>query len=642
MAHLKRCTILVGLTLGMIIAQPPPASAFSLFGYRLWGEEPDSDQIEVIDPLPYTASIRIDTDDNALEDRLEQASSLWTDRETPASGRAGLISMARGDYRRLLAALYAEGYYGGEISIRIDGREAADMTLAENIPTNAAVRISVDPGPVFIFRRTEIVNRPPFGDTRPRDAVDQPSTAGFVPGDIARAGAIGAASNLAIEQWRQLAHAKARETDREVIADHPVSRVDASVTIEPGAAARYGPLRVSGNERMDARFIAWMANLPEGDQFDPDDIRAAEDRLGRLGVFSSIRLEEAEEIGPDGRLPFTLIVDERKLRTFGFGATVSTIDGIGLSAYAMHRNLMGRAERLRLDFSVARIGDTRDATDLDYNLGLSFVRPGVITPDTDFSASVVARQLSLETYDERSVTGRVGLSHQFGGWLTGEAWLEVARARYDDDFGVRRFTTVAGIGNATYDRRDDRLEPTRGYLLSASLRPGYEFEYGNPSLRGTLEARGYYGFGEERRFVLAARAQVGSYLGASIEESPPDQLFFAGGGGSIRGYEFRSIGIETLNSDGEEITQGGKGLIEGSIEARARLWGNFGGVAFIDGGIVTEDASLSGADDLRLGVGIGLRYYTGIGPLRFDIATPIDPRSQDSDIAVYIGIGQAF
>src|SRR5690606_9149109 len=139
--------------------------------------------------------------------------------------------------------------------------------------------------------------------------------------------------------------------------------------------ARYGPLRVTGNERMDARFIAYMANLPEGERFDPDDIRAAEDRLGRLGVFSSIRLEEAEEIGPDGQLPFTLTVDERRLRTFGFGLTLSTLDGIGVSAYAMHRNLFGRAERLRFDFSVAGIGNTTDATDLDYNVGLSFTRP---------------------------------------------------------------------------------------------------------------------------------------------------------------------------------------------------------------------------------------------------------------------------
>jgi translocation and assembly module TamA len=87
---------------------------------------------------------------------------------------------------------------------------------------------------------------------------------------------------------------------------------------------------------------------------------------------------------------------------------------------------------------------------------------------------------------------------------------------------------------------------------------------------------------------------------------------------------------------------GGKGLVEGSAELRARLFGNFGGVVFLDGGVVTADSNLSGANDLRFGTGVGLRYYTGFGPLRFDVATPIDPRPEDSSVAVYIGIGQAF
>ena len=428
-----------------------------------------------------------------------------------------------------------------------------------------------------------------------------------------------------------------------MIAEHPTSRVDATITIDPGREAHYGPLRVTGQDRMDAGFIAYMASLPEGDSFDPDRIRAAEDRLGRLGVFSSIRLEEAEQIEPDGTLPFTLAVEERKRRTYGFGATYSSLDGFGASAYAMHRNLLGRAERLRLDTSVGRIGQTSDPADFDYSVALSFVRPGVINPDTNFGASVIAQQLEFDTYDERSVTGRIGLSRPAGRWLTGEAFLEVSKARYvDDAFGIRHFTTVAAVGRVQYDRRDNPLDATRGYYLAGDLRPSYEFDYEKTALRGTLEGRIYRAFGADRRFVLAGRAKVGSYYGASIAESPPDQLFFTGGGGSIRGYAYRSIGVEMELPDGETETVGGKGLVEGSLEARARLWGNFGGVAFVDAGIVTANTNFGGADDLRYGVGIGLRYYTGFGPLRFDLATPIDPRREDSTVAVYIGIGQAF
>jgi translocation and assembly module TamA len=642
MARLKRYGILLGLTIGTASTGLVPAEAFTLFGYRLWGEEEEDDRVDVIDPLPYTATINVHTGSDALERSIERASSLWTDRDTPASGTAGLISKARGDYRRILTALYAEGYYGGEISIRIGTREAADMTLAETIPPNVPIRIAVHPGPQFTFGRTEFINGPPFGETRAEDRVDTPASVGFVPGDIARSGAINQASTLAIEQWRQLSRAKARETGRDIVANHPATQLDVALTFDPGPRARYGPLRVSGNERMDAGFIAYMTDLPVGGDFDPDDIRAAEDRLGRLGVFSSIRLEEAEEIGPDGSLPFTLHVEERRLRTIGAGATYSTLDGLGISAYAMHRNLFGSAERLRFDLTVARIGETSDALDLDYNVALSFVKPGVITPDTNFGASIVALQAEYDTYDEQSVTARAGLSHEFGGWLTGEAWLEAKRARYEDDFGIRRFTTFGAVLNAQYDRRDSQLEPTEGYYLAANLRPTYEFYYGNPFLRGTLEGRGYLGFGEDRRFVLAGRALVGSFLGPSVKESPPDQLFFAGGGGSIRGYAYQSIGVETTDAEGRSITQGGKGIVEGSVEARARLWGNFGGVAFVDGGVVTQDSNLAGADDLRFGAGVGVRYYTRFGPLRVDVATPIDPRPQDDDIALYIGIGQAF
>jgi translocation and assembly module TamA len=319
-ARLQQYGILAGLALGVTCAGLLPASAFTLFGYRLWGSD-ETEQVDVIDPISYTATIRIDAPDEALRDRLQEASSLWVDRERPTSGRAGLITKARGDYRRLLAALYAEGYYGGEISILIGGRQAADMTLADDFPSGVPVVIDVRTGPLFTFRRTEIVNRPPFGSVREDDHVEPPSTVGFAPGEPARIGAVGAASALAVEQWRQLSRAKARETGRDVVADHPPRRVDATITIDPGAAARYGPVRVTGQDRMDAGFIAYMADLPTGEDFDPDDVRAAEDRLGRLGVFSSIRVEEAEAIGPAGSLHFTLTVEERRPRPIGFGGT---------------------------------------------------------------------------------------------------------------------------------------------------------------------------------------------------------------------------------------------------------------------------------------------------------------------------------
>ena len=166
-----------------------PAPAFELFGIHLWGEREADDAIEVIDPLPYTVTWRVAGGDGGLQRRLETASSLWIDRETPASGNAGLLAKARGDYRRLLAALYAEGYYGPAISIRAAGRRgrrrrASTPSFAAPVPVVDRRRRS---GPRFRFGRAAIVNAPPAAAFE-RDDIETPAAAGFAPG---RDGAVG-------------------------------------------------------------------------------------------------------------------------------------------------------------------------------------------------------------------------------------------------------------------------------------------------------------------------------------------------------------------------------------------------------------------------------------------------------------------
>ncbi len=216
------------------------------------------------------------------------------------------------------------------------------------------------------------------------------------------------------------------------------------------------------------------------------------------------------------------------------------------------------------------LGVTGDGGDFDYTAGVSFLRPGVINPNVDFLASLSGRRLDLDTYREQSITARVGLQRTFARFINGELSAYVTKARYEDFFGTRDFLMVGATARGDYDRRNDELDPTRGYYLLGEVTPFYEFEYGNAAARGTIEGRIYRAVDAEDRFVLAARAKVGSYVGPSDRESPPDQLFFAGGAGSIRGYAYRSIGVEIENADGKTGIVGGRSLVEGSGELRVR------------------------------------------------------------------------
>jgi translocation and assembly module TamA len=636
MGHTRRRTLLAAILLGSALPFAAPAPALELFGIRLWGGEEDEEVVEVIDPIRYEITFEVDTDREELQRVLRDASALWADRDAPAPGRAGLIAKARGDYRRLLAALYNAGHYGPEISITLAGREAAEVTLADPLPPELPVAVTIRPGPRFRFGVAEIVNAPPWTGKRHPGAVD------FEVGATARATRVGAASQLAVERWRQISHAKAQESARDLVADHTTNLLEARIFIDPGRAAVYGPVQVVGRSRVDDDFIAYMADLEPGSSFNSDELDAAQARLVRLGAFNLVQFEEGEEIAPDGTLPITIRVEDRLPRSFGIGASFGSPEGLAFEGFWLHRNLFGRAEQLRLDATIARIGTTKELDDLTYQAGVSFVRPGVIEPNTNLVTSLIGRQQDLDTYRERAITGRIGLARDFGSELSGEVALEATRSRVEDAFGVRHFLTVGPDVRLQYDRRDNLLNPTEGYFLLANARPFYEAEFGNFAARGTLEGRAYRALDLKGRFVLAGRARIGSYVGPGIEESPPDQLLFSGGGGSVRGYDFRSIGIEATLAEGETDVVGGRSLFELSTEIRTRFGENFGLVGFVDGGYVAEDSGFGGESELRFGAGLGIRYFTGLGPLRVDLATPIDRRPQDSQLALYIGIGQAF
>ncbi len=625
-----------------------PAQAFDLFGIHLWGKKKTSDA-GISDPKHYSVEVDMvgdrrnaDGSKADLKSVIEGASSLVADKDKPASGSAGLLAKARGDYHRILSALYGEARYGGTISIKVDGREANDIPPDAEIPDNAKIAITVDPGPQFLFSRTAIANMAPPSTDR-RDKVQTPEDAGFAPGQVARSGTILKAERLAVEEWREQGHPKARVANEDVVANHDGDKVAADITLDPGRRATYGPVKVVGTARMDPQFVAWMTGLKPGQQYNPRDIEKAKKRLGRMEVFRATTFEEAKEIEPDGTLPMTLTVQERKPRSFGVGAEYSTIDGFGFTGYWMHRNLFGRGERLRFDAKVAGIGSTQensfDPKNYTYEIGPTFTKPGVYTPDTDFVAALGARREVLDAYTETSVNAKAGFTQVFSDELSGSIYAKASQGHFVDDyFGTRDFTTTGLAGNLIYDSRDNKPNPTTGVYLEGNLEPFYEFHYGNFATRMTAEARAYHGFGKTDRVILAGRIKVGSVVGASIADLPPNQLFLAGGGGSVRGYAYRNIGVRTDTGD----VIGGRSLVEASGEVRTRITDSIGAVAFVDAGYVGAKSFPDFSEQMEVGVGGGLRYFTGLGPIRLDVAVPLNRRSGDPSYAFYVGIGQAF
>lgn len=606
------------------------AAAFELFGFRFF-EPAERDTVERIDPLPYTIALQVDGGDEDLEDAVRAASHLIDGADAPAAGRAGLLSTANGDYARIVNALYELGHFGPVVSIRLAGLEAADAPLDVRLPGEVPVEIRVRPGPTYTFGRVDIRNPPPGFSAQELD---------FVQGGLASALIVRDVSQAVTRQWRERSRARAEVTDADIVADHRARTLDVRLTVTPGPEVTYGPLSISGSKSVDHAFLRYMAKLPRGFPYHPDEVDAARRRLVKLDTFRSVTIDQSQALTADNTLPISVDVIARKPRRFGFGATFSNVDGLGLEGYWLHRNLFGRAERLRFDGSIGGVGRSLDPTDYDYEATGTYIMPGFITPDTEYNLTVSAERLRLDTYESLSLLTSTGLKTRFSDTLSGETAFAIERSRIDDNLGRRRFSILSLDTALTFDNRDDPLDATSGVFVEGRVMPFIERRnHQQLAFRGTLEGRAYWNVGpQDRDIILAARGRIGTVDGIPLTGAPPQTLFFSGGGGTVRGFKYLSNGVDL----GGGTIVGGRSLAELSAEVRVDFTDSFSGVAFVDAGNVGATPFPDFDSRWQVGAGLGIRFDTGLGPLRVDLARALPRRAGDPVFALYIGLGQAF
>ncbi|MBU2994637.1 autotransporter assembly complex family protein [Octadecabacter sp. 1_MG-2023] len=559
-----------------------------------------------------------------LRATLRTASLTMTLEDEGTESPQDYVAAARADYRRLLTGLYAEGYYGGTISILVDGIEAANLDPLITRSTVSTIVLRVDPGPRFTFGRTDIA--PLASGTELPEA--------FSTGSTARSDTIGDAAGDAVAAWRSNGHALARTSGQSITARHPDRELDVSVAIEPGPELTFGNIAVEGNSAVRTERVLAIAGIPTNG-FDPAMIDRAEDNLRRTGAFTSAAVIESDT-AVDGTLPVTIAVVEQTPRRIGFGAEYSSVSGLTLSSYWLHRNLLGGAERLRVDGEIT--GLSGGTGGIDYSLGATFLRPATFRQDTDFYINASAEQLDEPTYFERDISVEAGIIRRIRDDVILEYGLGIEVGEISDDLGDRNYELIYLPIEGTLDRRNDAFDATSGFYANLSITPFVGFNDTDSGARVVGDGRIYRSFGQDDRFTLAARGQLGAIFGADAENVPSSYLFYSGGGGTVRGQSYQSLAVDL--GGGDEI--GGTAFVGAQLEARVGVTDTIGLVGFYDAGYIGSDPLNLGEGDWHSGAGLGVRYDTGIGPIRLDLATPTSGDDAGKQLEIYIGIGQAF
>lgn len=636
------------------LAWPFDASAFDFFG--LFGDDTPAVSPQT---LPYKVTFEVaDGGPSDLKQALQDASRLYSLRQSAPGEGDTLVRRAAGDFQPITDALWGAGYYEGRIEIDIAGvlLNRADAPVgpaaaaAEAHRNRAAVPIKVIAHPGSQFRLREIV----FVDGRTGapfpPGTFAPRTIKIHPGDPARAADLRAAQAAIVDHFRARSHPLAKAVAIKPTVYHRLGVMDVILVIDPGPVAPFGSILVGGRSDVDPRVVMSHIYVEPGDPYSPEAIADARKSVLTIPAISSVRIREAEKLDAQGGLPITAEVTDRKPRVIGFSARYSTLDGPALRTYWQHRNLFGGAESLRLEadiFVPPRTDRTLESTlqdfrtnDLGGRFRASFVKPALSGSRYDFLLDgLVERDRTggdvFGGYDSKRVEVTAAIRRRFSRTFSAQVGVLGTVGETSDSLGIVDYQLVGLPVSVVYDSTDRLLDPTTGWRVTASATP----YLGSVGLfESRLRVSKYFALDEDARYILAGRVGLGSIIGPSLAEIPADHRFYAGGGGSVRGYRYRSL--SPLGPTGQVV--GGRSLVEASAEVRVKITDTIGIVPFFDVGGAFDSAYPDFQEQLRYAAGIGLRYYTGIGPIRLDFAVPVNPRPGDQTFAVYVGIGQAF
>jgi translocation and assembly module TamA len=568
--------------------------------------------------------------DPALDSLLAQTSTLNTERATKPAPFA-LIGRAEADRGTFVTVLHSLGYDSGTVTVAIDGYALDDPALLDHLSTmpagaQAVVTVTPHAGPRFTIGAIDLATLPAGFSAK----------LGIAPGQPALAAPILDASRNLQTALHDAGYAFATVSPPLAVAEVARHRLDLTYNIAPGPRVDIGPISFSGLQRVDPAFLRRHLKLAPGQRYSDTALADARNALLGLGLFTSVTVVPGEA-APGGAVPVLFRTTPQKRHAVSVSLSYATDQGFTLGTSWEDRNLFQHAETLTVSVAASGLGGT-GSTAPGYDVKTVFAKPDDGARGQTLSLTAEALQQSLTAYNRTALLLGGALSRPLGPHVSLTYGPGFVDETVEQESEYRNYVLVDAPVTLAYDTADSVLEPTRGINASLTVTPTEPVQGArNPFVIIEGGASTYIPVEAADRAILALRGQVGSIQGASQFQVPADERFFAGGSGSVRGYTYQTIG--PLFAD--DTPEGGLAFDTASVEFRQRVGKSFGIVPFVDAGQVSA-GSRPFQGTLRVGVGLGARYYTSIGPIRADIAFPLTRVAGSGGFAIYIGLGESF
>lgn len=425
-----------------------------------------------------------------------------------------------------------------------------------------------------------------------------------------------------------------------------------TIHVQPGPQARVSSLRLEGNSQVEPDVLLGHLLIKEGDALDQDRIEESKRRLLRLGLFNRVTITTEKQNSDGYDYQVTVAVQERSPRTVSIGGGANSDLGLHIFGEAVDRGFFGDGRSLtaRLDTYYDRVEAkiSQGIASLTYGDPLLLGESYTYFSDLRFQRVELENQefdldrVSFANYAYRSRTGQSdtqGLSWSIGHTLLKEQLTNVTPGAIIGSFDSGDVRLGFISSSLTFDRRDDPLNPQRGFSLQAESALASE-AFGSEASYWNLRGRASFVTPlSSRRWTFAAGSRAGSaWTLSDTDEIPISQRFYLGGRTTVRGFSENSLGPRGFDG----AVQGGDLVFAQNTELRYLLHSNIEGLTFLDiGGLFLRDQGIEGSD-VRESTGFGIRYRSPIGPVGFDVGFPLDRRAGESTYRFHFNIGTNF
>lgn len=579
--------------------------------------------------IPYTTKIKLKKGEEFIkevDDHLKAVSLLIKLEKHPSTSLHGLHQRIKNDIARLKEALAEKGYFDGQVDFMIkDKISPIKVTLTYSHGeryrlskiTVLAVENSREPLPISQSKAAK------FHHLNVDDEVDL--------NRIQEA-------NLRLAKYlRDHGYPFVEMAEPEAEIDRDAKRLHILFRADSGYHSFYGKTDIEGLKNLNPQFVRNRFDWKEGESFDERELDNTNRKLMGTGLFSGVEIKPDEEASKSKVVPLKVRVTEGPPRTIGAGLKYATTEGFGGQAFWSNRNVFGSGENLG---ALLRISPKFSRAKIDLDI------PDIFVPEQHLRSEISGTREKNRAYTSRSLDAGMRLEHPFSETIKGLVGItgEVGKSKRADMTYLNRWVGLPL--ELQIDESNDLIDPTKGGRLSVEVTPYFgKSGFDRRILISTAKGSYYLRLMKNGRAVVAGWAHGGTIGVSSISNLSPNKRFYAGGVGSVRGYGYKLLGP----LDTSRIPLGGRSILEYGLEGRFKVTDTIGFVVFAEAGTVSGQATPDLSSQARLwGVGAGLRYYTSVGPIRFDVAMPMkrrrdgSPKPIDSAYQFYISIGQAF